>query len=126
MYVAKQVCTQLKALAATYNNVPFYAALHASTIDWKLKDEVAKIPVEERGSDEVKYIQGLHDGELCKVLLTPEQSNAANFAFDVTPAKYVTGIITEKGVFRPEDLHKLNEPGTDLDAIMLRPEDVRK
>ncbi len=96
--VANKIGTYLKALAANDNNVPFYVTLPHSSIDWDLRDGLSEIPIEERGSEEVKYIQGLVDGEIKKVLLTPPQSPALNYGFDVTPAKYVTGIITERGI----------------------------
>ena len=96
--VANKVGTYLKALAAKDNDVPFYVAAPSSSIDWKLKDGVKEIPIELRDEAEVKYIQGLHDGELKKVLLTPAESPAANYAFDVTPARLVTGLITENGI----------------------------
>jgi len=80
-FVANKIGTYLKALAAKDNNVPFYVALPSSTFDWKMKDGVKEIPIEERGSEEVKYIQGLsEDGKIRKVLLTPEKSKAANYA----------------------------------------------
>jgi methylthioribose-1-phosphate isomerase len=96
--VANKIGTYLKALAAKDNDVPFYVALPSSSFDWTIKDGVKEIPIEERGDTEVKYIQGLHDDELKKVLLTPKESPATNFAFDVTPARLVTGLITERGV----------------------------
>jgi methylthioribose-1-phosphate isomerase len=96
--VANKIGTYLKALAAYDNQVPFYSALPSSTIDWEIRDGVNEIPIEERGGEEVKYIQGWLDGEVKKVLLTPKKSKAKNYAFDVTPSKYITGIITEKGV----------------------------
>ncbi len=96
--VANKIGTYLKALAAKDNNVPFYVALPSSTFDWGIQDGVAGIPIEKRGADEVKYIQGLHEGEIKRVLLTPSSSDAANFAFDVTPARLVTALITERGV----------------------------
>lgn len=96
--VANKIGTYLKALAAKDNDIPFYVALPSSTIDWKMRDGVREIPIEERDATEVKYIQGLHEGEIKKVLLTPETSNAANYAFDVTPARLVTGLITERGI----------------------------
>ena len=96
--VANKIGTYLKALAAHDNGVPFYVALPSSSFDWKIRDGVKEIPIEERGEEEVKYIQGLHQGELVKVLLTPEDSPATNFGFDVTPRQYVTGLITERGV----------------------------
>ena len=70
----------------------------SSTIDWKIEDGLKEIPIEQRGDDEVKYIQGLSNGEVQKVLLTPKESKAANYAFDVTPARLVTGLITERGL----------------------------
>jgi len=96
--VANKIGTYLKALAAKDNNVPFYVALPSSSFDWEKRDGVQEIPIEQRDGHEVKYIQGLSDGELKWVLLTPEDSPAANFAFDVTPARLVTGLITERGV----------------------------
>ncbi len=107
--VANKIGTYLKALAAHDNNVPFYVALPSSTFDWTIKDGVKEIPIEERGSDEVKYIQGMCNGELKKVLLTPEQSPATNFAFDVTPRRLITGLITERGICKAneEDILRL-------------------
>ena len=96
--VANKVGTYLKALAAKDNNVPFYVGTPSSSIDWKLEDGIKEIPIELRSDEEVKYIQGLHDGEIKKVLLTPAESPAANYAFDVTPARLVTGLITERGI----------------------------
>ncbi|HHB79182.1 MAG TPA: S-methyl-5-thioribose-1-phosphate isomerase [Saprospiraceae bacterium] len=96
--VANKIGTYLKALAAKDNGVPFYVALPSSTIDWTLDDGLAEIPIEERSPDEVTFIDGLHDQALTRVRLTPEGSLAANYAFDVTPARLVTGLITEKGV----------------------------
>lgn len=96
--VANKIGTYLKALAAKDNNVPFYVALPSSTFDWNMKDGLKEIPIEQRGSEEVRYIQGLDNGEIKKVLLTPESSQAANYAFDVTPARLITGLITEKGI----------------------------
>ena len=88
----------LKALAAADNNVPFYTALPSSTFDWKMRDGVREVPIEQRDGTEVRYIQGLHEGQIKQVLLTPEASAAANYAFDVTPARLVTGLITERGI----------------------------
>jgi len=96
--VANKIGTYLKALAARDNGIPFYVALPSSTFDWEMRDGVSEIPIEQRDATEVKYISGLHDGEIIKVLLTPEDSPAANYAFDVTPARLVTGLITERGV----------------------------
>lgn len=96
--VANKIGTYLKALAAFDNNVPFYVALPSSTIDWEIEDGVKQIPIEQRGQEEVKYIQGLHEGEIKKVLLTPEKSPAINYGFDVTPARLITGLIFERGI----------------------------
>jgi methylthioribose-1-phosphate isomerase len=96
--VCNKIGTYLKALAAKDNNIPFYVALPSSTIDWNIKDH-KDIPIEERNSEELSYIEGLDkDNKLQKVLIYPQKSKAMNLAFDVTPAKYVTGLITEKGV----------------------------
>ncbi len=95
--VANKIGTYLKALAAKDNQIPFYVALPSSTIDWEIRNGF-EIPIEQRGSSEVKTIQGLHDGEIKSVLLTPETSPAANYAFDVTPARFVDGLITERGI----------------------------
>jgi methylthioribose-1-phosphate isomerase len=96
--VANKIGTYLKALAAADNGVPFYVALPSSTFDWTLRDGVREIPIEQRDGAEVKTIEGLHNGELLSVLLTPAESPAANYGFDVTPARLVTGLITERGI----------------------------
>ncbi|HJW84233.1 MAG TPA: S-methyl-5-thioribose-1-phosphate isomerase, partial [Anaerolineae bacterium] len=96
--VANKIGTYLKALAARDNGIPFYAALPSSTFDWDTRDGVKEIPVEQRGADEVKFIEGWEDGKIKTVRLTPEGSPAANYAFDVTPARLVTALITERGV----------------------------
>jgi methylthioribose-1-phosphate isomerase len=96
--VANKIGTYLKALAARDNNVPFYVALPSSTFDWTLKDGVNEIPIEQRDPDEIKYVQGLDQDGPTSVLICPPSSPSANFAFDVTPAKYVTGFITERGL----------------------------
>jgi methylthioribose-1-phosphate isomerase len=96
--VCNKIGTYLKALAAHDNNIPFYVALPSSTIDWKIK-EGKDIPIEERNSEELSYIEGVDENnEIKKVLIYPKKSKAMNLAFDVTPAKYVTGLITEKGI----------------------------
>ncbi len=96
--VANKIGTYLKALAAKDNNIPFYTALPSSTFDWQIRNGCKDIPIEKRDENEVKYIQGLCDGEIKEVLLTPLESPAVNFGFDVTPARLVTGLITERGV----------------------------
>ena len=96
--VCNKVGTYLKALAAKDNNIPFYVALPSSTIDWKIKNS-KDIPIEERSSDELSKIEGIdEDGKVKKVKIYPNKSKAMNLAFDVTPAKYITGLITEKGI----------------------------
>ena len=96
--VCNKIGTYLKALAARDNNVPFYVAVPSSTIDWKIKD-FKEIPIEERDPKELSHIEGLdNDNKLQKLLIYPKKSKALNLAFDVTPAKLVTGLITEKGV----------------------------
>ena len=96
--VANKIGTYLKALAAHDNKIPFYVALPSSTIDWDIKD-FKDIPIEERNSDELSYVDGLDENNNIKrILIYPKKSKAMNLAFDITPAKYVTGLITEKGV----------------------------
>ncbi|MFW5755833.1 MAG: S-methyl-5-thioribose-1-phosphate isomerase [Tangfeifania sp.] len=96
--VANKIGTYMKALAAKDNDVPFYAALPSSTFDWKIEDGLRKIPIEERGSDEVAKIEGWKDDEILEVRLVPENSPVVNYGFDVTPSHLVTGLITERGV----------------------------
>ena len=96
--VCNKVGTYLKALAAEDNKVPFYVALPSSTIDWETKDS-SEIPIEERSSDELSEIEGVdQNGKIIKVKIYPQKSKSMNLAFDITPAKYVTGLITEKGI----------------------------
>jgi methylthioribose-1-phosphate isomerase len=96
--VANKIGTYLKALAAHDNGVPFYVGLPSPTIDWEIEDG-AQIPIEQRDPREVTHIAGwTEDGRRVEVRLTPEESPAANYAFDVTPARLVTGLITERGV----------------------------
>jgi methylthioribose-1-phosphate isomerase len=95
--VANKIGTYLKALAAKDNDVPFYVALPSSTIDWELSDG-ADIPIEERDSNEIHFVQGALNGEVVQVRITPEGSPASNYSFDITPARLVTGFITERGV----------------------------
>jgi methylthioribose-1-phosphate isomerase len=96
--VCNKIGTYLKALAAHDNSVPFYVALPSSTIDWDIKNR-KDIPIEERNSEELSYVEGIDENnKIKKVLIYPSKSKAMNLAFDVTPAKYVTGLITEKGI----------------------------
>ena len=96
--VCNKIGTYLKALAAHDNNVPFYVALPSSTIDWDIKD-AKDIPIEERNSEELSHVEGIDENnQIKKVLIYPNKSKAMNLAFDVTPAKYVTRLITEKGI----------------------------
>jgi len=96
--VCNKIGTYLKALAAKDNNVPFYVALPSSTIDWNIKDH-NKIPIEERNPKELSHVEGVdEDNKIKKVRIYSEKSKVMNLAFDITPAKYVTGLITEKGV----------------------------
>ncbi len=98
--VANKIGTYLKALAAADNGVPFYVAVPSSSIDWSLRNGLTDIPIEQRDATEVHYISGFDEkmGEVREVRLTPQGSPAANYAFDVTPARLVTGLITERGV----------------------------
>ena len=96
--VCNKIGTYLKALAAYDNNVPFYVALPSSTIDWDIKDS-KNIPIEERNPEELSHIEGIDENnKIKKVLIYPKKSKTMNLAFDVTPAKYVTGLIIEKGI----------------------------
>jgi methylthioribose-1-phosphate isomerase len=96
---ANKIGTYLKALAAADNGVPFYVALPGSTIDWTLLDGVREIPIESRSEDEVRFMEGLTaEGELKSVRICPENTQAANYGFDVTPARLLAGLITERGI----------------------------
>lgn len=100
---ANKIGTYLKALAAKDNNIPFYVALPSSTFDWIMTDGINQIPVEERDADEVRFIEGWENGAVHKVLLTPDDSPAANFSFDVTPSRLISGLITERGICAASD-----------------------
>ncbi len=99
--VCNKIGTYLKALAAQDNSVPFYVALPTSTIDWTVRYGVHEIPIEERDSFELTHVLGVHtvDNTMQHVRVTPEKIHAANYAFDVTPARLVSGLITEFGIF---------------------------
>ena len=107
--VANKIGTYLKALAAHDNGIPFYVAIPASTFDFEINDGVKDIPIELRSEDEVKYIRGVDaDGVIREVRITPENSSAINYGFDVTPARLITGLITNKGVCEA-DFDKIRE-----------------
>ena len=96
--VCNKIGTYLKALSAKDNNVPFYVALPSSTIDWKIKDN-KQIPIEERNSEELSHVEGVDkEHKITKVRIYPQKSKSLNLAFDITPSKLISGLITEKGV----------------------------
>jgi methylthioribose-1-phosphate isomerase len=102
--VCNKIGTYLKALAAYDNGIPFYAAVPSPTIDWSCQDGRMEIPIEERKEEEVLFISGaLDDGQTVKVRIAPEGSRGANPAFDVTPRRLVTGIITDRGICRADE-----------------------
>jgi methylthioribose-1-phosphate isomerase len=97
--VCNKIGTYLKALAAHDNRVPFYVAVPSPSIDWTLRDGLREIPIVLRNAREVTHLTGrLNDGRVAEIALLPEGSAASNPAFDVTPARLVTGLITERGV----------------------------
>ncbi|MFO7842469.1 MAG: S-methyl-5-thioribose-1-phosphate isomerase [Bacteroidales bacterium] len=108
--VANKIGTYLKALAAYDNQIPFYVALPLSTIDWEVNDG-KDIVIEERDADEIHFMEGWHENKITKVRITPDNSQATNYGFDITPAKYVTALITEKGVCKAnkEEIEKLKK-----------------
>ena len=96
--VANKIGTYLKALAAHDNKIPFYVALPSSTFDWNIENGIKEIPIEERNPQEVSEIEGWNGSQIQTVRLIPEKSGAANYGFDVTPARLITGLITERGI----------------------------
>jgi methylthioribose-1-phosphate isomerase len=100
--VCNKVGTYLKALAAKESGIPFYVALPSSSLDWQTKD-ASSIPIEQRDPDEVRYVSGWDGRKIRQVRITPQSSAAANYAFDVTPARFITALITEKGVCAPSE-----------------------
>jgi methylthioribose-1-phosphate isomerase len=98
--VANKIGTYLKAVAAKDNGIPFYSALPSSTIDLRLGDGLKDIEVEERDPSEIKEVQGFTDGKIISVRICPDDAKAINFGFDITPARLITGLITERGVCR--------------------------
>ncbi|MBF0102778.1 MAG: S-methyl-5-thioribose-1-phosphate isomerase [Desulfobacterales bacterium] len=102
--VANKIGTYLKALAAKDNGIPFYVALPSSTFDWSISDGINEIPIELRDPHEIHYISGIdQDDNVMSVRITPKKTTAVNYAFDVTPARLVTGFITEKGVCKANE-----------------------
>lgn len=101
--VANKIGTYLKALAAKDNDIPFYVALPSSSFDWTARDGVSEIPVEQRSPEEVKHADGWRNGEHVEVCIAPETSPAANYGFDVTPRRLITGLITERGICRADE-----------------------
>ena len=115
--VCNKIGTYLKALAAQDNGLPFYVCLPSTTIDWNIDDGIAEIPIEQRDGCEVSEISGkLENGDISRVAIAPDETPVVNYAFDVTPARLVTGLITERGVFEasepalaqafPDDAHQ--------------------
>ena len=97
--VCNKVGTYLKALAAKDNDVPFYVCLPGTTIDWTIADGINEVPIEQRDASEVSEVSGkLPNGEIASVCITPVGTAVANYAFDVTPARLVTGLITERAI----------------------------
>ncbi|HHJ50123.1 MAG TPA: S-methyl-5-thioribose-1-phosphate isomerase, partial [Phaeodactylibacter sp.] len=109
--VGNKIGTYLKALAARDNGIPFYVALPTSSIDFKLTDGLSQIPIEKRGEEEIHYLYGLNEksGQVERIRISPANSPAANYAFDITPARLVTGLITEHGICKAteEEISKL-------------------
>jgi methylthioribose-1-phosphate isomerase len=99
--VANKIGTYLKALAAHDNKIPFFSAFPSSSFDFKISNGIRDIPVEERDPEEITTVSGMSGGKMSSVRICPENSPAANFGFDVTPAKYITGLITERGICLP-------------------------
>jgi methylthioribose-1-phosphate isomerase len=112
--VANKIGTYLKALAARDNDIPFYVALPISTIDFTTVDGKKEIPIEERDPDEVRFMEGMVEKGIHRFRIMPGSSPVSNFGFDVTPARLVTGLITEKGICRAREneIMKLMEPLT--------------
>lgn len=123
--VANKIGTYLKALAAKDNNIPFYVALPTSTIDMNISCGLTETPIEERSQDEVRYIEGQTENRIVRISIMPDESPAVNYGFDVTPARLVSGLITELGIFAAKETEicrmfkikqKSNRPGNDLSS----------
>ncbi|MBN1599055.1 MAG: S-methyl-5-thioribose-1-phosphate isomerase [Bacteroidales bacterium] len=102
--VANKIGTYLKALAAHDNNIPFYVALPSSSFDFTITDGINEIPIEKRSSREITHIEGIKDDNIIEIEIVPGNAKAVNYGFDVTPAKYVTGIITERGICNADEV----------------------
>lgn len=111
--VANKIGTYLKALAAADNQVPFYVALPSSTFDFSLSDGIKEIPIEKRSTKEITHIEGMHNGEIVEVDTSIAKSNYVNYGFDVTPARFVSGLITERGICEANEL-SITEMFSDL------------
>ncbi len=96
--VANKIGTYLKALAARDNEVPFYVALPSTTIDWSARDGLSEIPIEERDAREITHVRGMDGSTIREVNTVAGGSGVRNYAFDVTPARLITGLITERGI----------------------------
>ncbi len=101
--VANKIGTYLKALAANDNDIPFYVALPSSSIDFSIHNGIDEIPVEERDESEVRSMEGMSEGRISEIKIIPDFSPVSNFGFDITPARLVTGLITERGICRAEE-----------------------
>ncbi|HEX2922230.1 MAG TPA: S-methyl-5-thioribose-1-phosphate isomerase [Bacteroidales bacterium] len=102
--VANKIGTYLKAVAAFDNNIPFYSVLPSTSIDFKISDGLREIAIEERDEEEVLFVNGLTDEGIKNVRICPEGTKAANYGFDVTPARLITGLITEEGICRADEV----------------------
>jgi methylthioribose-1-phosphate isomerase len=107
--VANKIGTYLKALAAFDNKIPFYVALPSSTIDFTIRDGLSDIPIEERDPEEISFVSGFADNKFISVRICPEKTQSVNYGFDITPARLIAGLITEKGICKAteEDINKL-------------------
>jgi methylthioribose-1-phosphate isomerase len=107
--VVNKIGTYLKALAANDNNVPFYVALPESSIDWQLQNKLNQVQIERRSAEEIMFVEGSHENKIKKIRICPENARIANFGFDVTPARLITGLITDRGICKAkkEDILKL-------------------
>ncbi|MBN1634392.1 MAG: S-methyl-5-thioribose-1-phosphate isomerase [Ignavibacteria bacterium] len=100
--VCNKIGTYKTALAAKDNNIPFYAALPVTSFDFKIKDAMKEIPIEERNGKEVSHIRGLYKEKIINARITPQKCKVRNFSFDITPSKLVTALITDKGIIKPD------------------------